>query len=91
MRDTRGGCHISALADFYRRHQGCVASNEGSVLDHRLMFMDAVVVTRDRARSDIHARSDLCVAKVGEVVGFGWTGFGEIKVKLLPFNVLISS
>ena len=41
--------------------------DEGAFLDPSRVLLSAVVVARDGTRSNVHTRSDLGVAKVGEV------------------------
>src|SRR5687767_1203071 len=53
LRNRRARSHVGALADRDRRNQLRIAPDEGTVLDDRLVFSDAVVVTGNRPRADV--------------------------------------
>src|SRR5512136_707394 len=54
LRDGGAGCHVRAASDANRRHETGVGSDEGLVLDDRLVFAEPIVVARDGAGADIH-------------------------------------
>src|ERR1019366_5072346 len=69
FRDAACGCDVSAPSNLYRRHQRRVAADERAILDHRLVFLLAVVIAGDGARPDVHAFPDFRVAQIAEVIG----------------------
>src|SRR6187200_3173662 len=52
--DPRSGGHVCAFPHAHRRDQLLVGADEGAVFNHRLVFVLAVVVARDRPRADVH-------------------------------------
>src|SRR5512145_3118490 len=66
--DGRAGADVGAARDAHRRDQRGVRADEAVVLDHRAMLGRTVVVTGDRPGADVHARPDLAVAQIREVI-----------------------
>ena len=48
------------------------------VADRRLVFVDAVVITSDRSRAHIDARSDFRVADVSQMIDFATVSDGAL-------------
>src|SRR5690349_18041873 len=65
--DRRAGAHVRAVPDLDRSHELRVAADEGPLPDLRAVFLLAVVVARDDARTDVRFRSDVGVAQVREM------------------------
>src|SRR5258708_35889870 len=66
--DRRARADVRAPRDAHGRDQGRIRADEALVLDHRAVLGDAVVVAGDGSGADIHARADLRIADIGEVV-----------------------
>ena len=69
--DCRARSHVSALSHAQRRNQGGITADERAFFDHGHVLACAVIIAGDGACADIDARTDLGVAKVSKVVGFG--------------------
>src|SRR5882757_3979273 len=52
---------VGALAHDHRRDQRRVRTNEGTIADLGAMLVEAVIVARDRTRSDIGTVADRCI------------------------------
>src|SRR6185437_1694074 len=83
--DDRSRADRGVVAHLHRRDQRRVGTDEGTIADLGDVLVHAVVVARDGAGADVHVRTDLRVAEIGEVVGlaafaeFGFLGFDEIS------------
>src|SRR5690349_3176960 len=67
--DRRSRADVRPVADGDRRDQACVGADERIVADFRLVFLEAIVVARDRAGAHVHAVADRRVTEICEVVG----------------------
>src|SRR6266540_6176277 len=61
---------VSALPDFDRRDDRCIASDEGAILDDRRAFDAAIVVACDGAGADIDVGTDGGITKIRQMIGF---------------------
>src|SRR5207237_10568942 len=61
--------HRGAAAHGHGCDQPRVGTDEHVVLDHRAMFVRAVVVACDGTGADIDVAAHRCVAEIGEVIG----------------------
>src|ERR1700722_15526420 len=71
FRDHRAGSDIGALADFDRRDQRRVRTDEGILADRRAMLVAAVVIAGDGAGADIGVGADKGVADIAQMIGLG--------------------
>ena len=63
------GGHIGALADGDRRDNRAVGADEAALANDRLVLLPAIVVTGDRAGSDVGPLADYHVTQVSHVAG----------------------
>src|SRR5688572_31636599 len=71
FRDHGAGSNVRAFANRQGSDETRVRPYEGVVTDRRVVLVDAVVVARDRPRTDVDAISHRGIADVREVVGLG--------------------
>ena len=57
-----------------RRNQFNTGANEHIVTDNCLMLVCAIVITGNRARTDIHTGTDYCVADIGQMINLAAIG-----------------
>src|SRR6267142_81652 len=69
--DRRSGPRVRALFDRHRRNQHVAGSDMDIILDRSAMLVGAVVVHRDRARTDVDVTANDGVAEVGEMIRLG--------------------
>ena len=65
------GSDVNVVAQGDRRHQSGIAADLHAVADRRLIFLEAVVVARDRAGANVGVAADGHVAEIREMVGLG--------------------
>src|SRR3990167_2827118 len=65
-RSRANGC---ASADFHRRHQRTVGTDEGTVADNGFVLVDAIVVAGDGASTHVDLVASDGVTQIGQVVG----------------------
>src|SRR5215471_17829909 len=66
--DARSRTDVSSLPELHRRHQGRVAADEHAVLDHRRVFVHAVVVAGDGAGTDVDSLANFRVTQIGQMI-----------------------
>src|SRR5438270_2477673 len=66
--NARRRSYVRTFANAHGRNQGTVAANKNSVVYHRLMFVEPVVVTGNRPRPDVDPSAYFRVSQIGQVV-----------------------
>ena len=67
MGNHRTGSDICAGSDLYRSDHGRIATDKGLLSNAGLMFLSSVVITEDRAGSNVRSSSDLGVSQISKV------------------------
>src|SRR5262245_13432008 len=63
--------HVDIIGKSDRRDQRCIAAHLDTIADFRFVFVESVVVARNRAGADVGILADGSIAKIGEMVGLG--------------------
>src|SRR5437899_12639447 len=70
LSNGRAGGDVCVISNAHWRHEDGIAANEDAFANRRGMFLEAVVVTGDGARSDVGLRTNLGIANISEMRHF---------------------
>ena len=76
--DGGAGADGGTLRYCYRRDQLSIGADKNIVLDDRLVFIGTIVITRNRAGTDVDVLSDYGIADVAQVIRLAAGGDGAI-------------
>src|SRR5262249_30582645 len=65
------GADVGAIADLDGRHQGGVGTDKRAVADIGKVLVEAIVIAKNRARTDVGTRTDAPIADVAQMIGLG--------------------
>src|SRR5690606_38365231 len=57
--------------DFHWRYQRTVGTDEGTITDHGLVLVHAIVIAGNGTGTDIHLFTYLGIAQIGQMIGLG--------------------